>query len=149
MKELITRPQANGFFIAILMIGMVTVFVMLSKTKSRPKALLYGGPLVLVGILWWIYNAITDLIGINTVLNLGVNAILFLIVGLGCGIWYRKNYQSLQSTLSQDIMQDLENSEEDQDKGGILVGVLPTNPKGTSGEGRTFEEALEPPRDFG
>ena len=103
MKELITRPQANVFFIAILLIGIVTIFVAFTKTKSREKALLFGAPLVIVGVLWWIYNAITDKLGLNTVLNLFVNAILFIIVGLGCGIFYRKMQENIVKSKPQEL----------------------------------------------
>jgi apolipoprotein N-acyltransferase len=111
MPELINRAQANGFFIAILILGIVTYFVTFSKTKSREKSLLFGGPLVLVGILWWIYNAITDKIGLNTVLNLWVNAILFIIVGIVCGIFYRKTQEG---TIKSIATQSVPNQTEEQ-----------------------------------
>jgi hypothetical protein len=142
MPELINRAQANGFFIAILLMGIVTYFVTFSKTKSRDKSLLFGGPLALVGILWWVYNAITDKIGLNTVLNLWINAILFIIIGIACGVFYRKHNESV----GQYKNNNLDNGKNDTP--GILVGVVPVDPQSGSGE-RTMEEALEQPRDFG
>jgi apolipoprotein N-acyltransferase len=102
MPELITRTQANGFFIAILLIGIATYFVTFGKTKSREKSLLFGAPLVLTGLLWWVYNAITDKLGLNTVLNLFVNAILFVAVGLICGVFYRKMQEGAVKSKSQE-----------------------------------------------
>jgi membrane protein implicated in regulation of membrane protease activity len=140
MPELINRAQANGFFITILILGIVTYFVTFSKTKSREKSLLFGGPLVLVGILWWVYNAITDKIGLNTVLNLWVNAILFIIVGIACGVFYRKTQEGLTK--------NNQSGEDGQNGTGVLVGTIPVGPQSGSGE-RTIEETLEQPRDFG
>jgi apolipoprotein N-acyltransferase len=113
MPELINRAQANGFFIAILILGIATYLVAFSKTKSREKSLLFGGPLVLVGVLWWIYNAVTDKIGLNTVLNLWVNAILFIIVGIACGVFYRKTQGgTIKSIATQSVLTQTEEQPE-------------------------------------
>ena len=58
--------------------------------KDRRLAVLCGGPLLLAGLLWWVYSAITRALGLDTVLNLFVNFGLFLAIGIGLGLAWRK-----------------------------------------------------------
>ena len=89
--ELITRPQADTFFAALFFVGLVAgplAWGIARRRGSRPLpvALLVGGGPVLVGLLWRVYNALTDRIGLDTVANLAVNLGLFIVVGAGCGV---------------------------------------------------------------
>ena len=91
MKELVTRAQADVFFLGILVLGLVVAPVagLLAKRRGGdplPAALLWGGPLVLIGLLWRVYNAITDRVGLDSVANLAANAVLFVVIGAACGI---------------------------------------------------------------
>ncbi len=95
MTEIITRPQADLLLNAVLVLGLVLAVVG-ALTASRRKtslvwgAIAWGGPLVLAWALWRLYNGITDRLGLDSVLNLVVNAVLFIIVGMVCGfVWAR------------------------------------------------------------
>ena len=46
-----------------------------------------AGPIVLA--LWHIYNAIEDRFGLDSLAALGLNALIFLSLGVGIGIWLR------------------------------------------------------------
>lgn len=90
MKELITRPQADALFIALLIAGIVAAPIAGTIAKRRGRdgmlwALAVGGPPVLVGLLWRVYSGITDRLGLDTVRNLAVNFALFVVVGGLCG----------------------------------------------------------------
>lgn len=91
MKELITRPQADTLFTALLVIGIIAGPVAWAVARHRGGdrllwALAVGAPPVLVGLLWRVYNAITDRLGLDTVRNLAVNFVLFVVVGGLCGL---------------------------------------------------------------
>jgi hypothetical protein len=91
IKELITRGQADALFGAVLALGLVLLLVAAVVARGRGKspllaALAFGGPPTLVGLLWRLYNAITDRIGLDTVANLLVNLALFVVVGVACGV---------------------------------------------------------------
>ena len=95
MTEIITRPQADLLLNLVLAVGFVAgIAGALGAHRRKQSAvwggLLWGGPLILVWLMWRIYNAITDRLGLNSVLNLLINAALFVIVGAACGlIWAR------------------------------------------------------------
>jgi hypothetical protein len=91
MKELITRPQADLLFLAVAALGVVAGLVAAALAPrwgvSRLRlGVAAGGPLVLLGGMWRVYNAVTDRLGLDTVMNLGVNAALFVAVGIVCGV---------------------------------------------------------------
>ena len=94
--ELISRAQADVFFGVVLVLGLIggpTAFWLARRRGNRSPGfvgLAAGGPLVLVGVLWRIYNAITDRLGLDTVLNLAVNLALFVLIGLACGFAWRR-----------------------------------------------------------
>jgi hypothetical protein len=91
MKELLTQAQANGIFgVALPLIGLAVGGALLALKKERRVALFVGGALILAGLLWWVYNAITAALGLDTVLNLVVNFALFIAVGTGVGLVWRK-----------------------------------------------------------
>jgi hypothetical protein len=90
MQELVTRAQADMLLNIVTVLGFIVGGVAAALARKRggaavPAAALWGGPLVLAGILWRVYNAITDRMGLDSVANLFVNAALFIIVGAACG----------------------------------------------------------------
>jgi hypothetical protein len=91
VQELVTRAQADLLFnvlpVAGLVIGLAASWLAMRRGGGAVSAAaLWGGPLVLIGVLWRVYNAITDRMGLDSVANLAVNMGLFLIVGLACGL---------------------------------------------------------------
>ena len=91
MKELISPAQANAIFgVALPALGVLLSGAALAIKKERRLALILGGPLVLAGLLWWVYSAITNALGLDTVLNLLVNFALFLAIGIGLGLAWRR-----------------------------------------------------------
>lgn len=100
MTELITRPQADLLLNALLGLGLLfaPVGALLARKQKRSAvwgAAWWGGPFVLASLMWRIYNAITDRLGLDSVLNLVVNSVLFVFVGAACGLaWARFSAQS-------------------------------------------------------
>ena len=91
MKELISPAQADAAFgIALPALGILVLGAAWARKKDRRRALLLGGPPLLAGLLWWVYSAITRALGLDTVLNLFVNFGLFLAIGVGLGLAWRK-----------------------------------------------------------
>jgi hypothetical protein len=91
MQELVTRAQADVLFTILPILGLIGGIVagLLARRGGQnalAAAVLWGGPPVLIGILWRVYNAITDRIGLDRVTNLAVNFGLFIVVGILCGI---------------------------------------------------------------
>ncbi|MBC8103233.1 MAG: hypothetical protein H7Z41_11655 [Cytophagales bacterium] len=91
MTELITRAQADTFFVVLLGVGFVAALSagMLARRRGGDPllgALFWGGPPLLIGLMWRVYNAITDRIGLDRVANLAVNFALFVAVGVACGL---------------------------------------------------------------
>lgn len=91
MNELITQRQADVLFGVVLALGVIAApmaaFVARRRRQSAPMAALaVGGPPVLVGLMWRVYNVVTDRLGLDTVKNLIVNAALFVLVGAICGV---------------------------------------------------------------
>ena len=90
-EVLVTRAQADMVFGVLLILGIVVALVAFALARRRGgdgvrAAVLWGGPLMLIGVLWRVYNAITDRLGLDRVANLGVNLVLFVGVGAACGI---------------------------------------------------------------
>ncbi|GEM_PF-4907435 len=89
--ELVTRQQADTLFTAILILGVVVAIAAGLVARARggrpvPAALGWGGPPVLMGILWRLYNAIADGLGLDTVRNLFAVIALFVVVGIAGGV---------------------------------------------------------------
>jgi len=90
VPELITVAQADVLFGALLVLGLVVAPIAFVVARRRggdgaTTALLVGGPPVLIGLLWPVYNAVTNRLGLDTVANLLVNLALFVVVGVTCG----------------------------------------------------------------
>ena len=91
MKELLTLAQANALFgVGLPLLGLVLGGAIFAGRKDRRLALLCGVPPLVAGSLWWVYNGITAALGLDTVLNLFVNAALFLAVGAALGWAWRR-----------------------------------------------------------
>jgi apolipoprotein N-acyltransferase len=91
MKELLTLTQANAIFgIALPLLGLVLGGAVFAVRKDRRLAGFCGGAPVLAGLLWWVYNAISAALGIDTVLNLLVNFALFIALGVAVGWLWKK-----------------------------------------------------------
>jgi hypothetical protein len=83
---MVTRSQADLLFTVLPVVGLITGatagwLARRGKRDAVSAIALWGGPLVLIGILWRVYNAITDRIGLDSVANLAVNFVLFVVVG--------------------------------------------------------------------
>jgi drug/metabolite transporter (DMT)-like permease len=87
LHELITLEQANKLMLALIVIApLVGALCGLAVRKVRGGALI--GLALGVGnfLLWKVYNAITDRLGLDTVKNLAVNVVLFVVVGIVIGV---------------------------------------------------------------
>jgi hypothetical protein len=93
MKELITLDQANHLMLALLIaapiIGLLVGFIC-----RRPLPGFLVGTALGAGnyVLWTVYSALTDRMGLDTVKNLLVNLALFVAVGVvvgSCVAWYQ------------------------------------------------------------
>lgn len=136
MKELISPAQADAAFgIALPALGILVLGATLAVKKDRRLAVLCGGPLLLAGLLWWVYSAITRALGLDTVLNLFVNFGLFLAIGIGLGLAWRK-------------LSPPSGGRSDSAGGGDAGSPVPVGagPSGSPEAGRTIGEAQEPPR---
>ena len=96
MGELITRQQADALFLAIPVLGVVAAVVAFAVTRTRGgarpavAAVGWGALPVLMGLLWPVYNAIADRLGLDTVRNLFAVLALFITVGAAGGaVWAR------------------------------------------------------------
>jgi hypothetical protein len=83
---MVTRSQADLLFTVLPVLGLIAGATAgwLARRGGRDAVsaiTLWGGPLVLIGILWRVYNAITDRIGLDSVANLAVNFVLFVVAG--------------------------------------------------------------------
>jgi lipopolysaccharide export LptBFGC system permease protein LptF len=87
MKELITIEQMNHLMMAFIVIAPVVGLVIGAIVKNV-KAYGLGGLAIGVGnyILWTVYSAITNKLGLDTVANLAVNLGLFIVIGVVVGI---------------------------------------------------------------
>ncbi|MCX6380778.1 MAG: hypothetical protein NT023_15115 [Armatimonadetes bacterium] len=100
----IVDAQAIGrlFALLALLVPLLAVAIgsALGKRKGDPKQGAVSG--LIVGLLaplnwalWRLYNAIVDSTGIDTVRNVVINLVLFVVIGFGTGAglgnWKRKN----------------------------------------------------------
>ena len=100
----IVDPQALGRLFALLALVVPLLAAAIGgafgRRKGDPKRGAIAG--LTVGLLaplnwalWRLYNAITDSAGIDTVRNVVINLILFVVLGFGIGVgvgnWKRKH----------------------------------------------------------
>lgn len=87
MKELITIEQMNHLMLALIVVAPL-VGVILGAIAKRVKTYSLVGLAIGVGnyVLWTVYSAITNRLGLDTVLNLSVNLTLFIVVGVVIGV---------------------------------------------------------------
>ncbi len=87
MKELITIEQANMLMMAVLIAAPIIGLAYGLAAKRIVAGLAWGvGIGVCNMILWKVYNAITDHLGLDTVKNLLVNLGLFIAIGVVGGV---------------------------------------------------------------
>ncbi|MCC6728563.1 MAG: hypothetical protein IT208_04415 [Chthonomonadales bacterium] len=92
MRELVTTRQVEAAFRAIAiaapLLGALVGAALGRRSwrSSLPRGFLLGllGPANL--LLWWLYNAITDRMGLDTVRNLLVNMAMFVAIGGTVGL---------------------------------------------------------------
>ena len=90
MKELITRPQADTLIWGVAAFGVIlgSLAALLARRRGQSAGkygILVGGPLILCGVLWPLYNAIEDHFGLDSVAALALNGGLFVLIGAACG----------------------------------------------------------------
>src|SRR2546423_11518595 len=110
MREIITLEQANRLFLILAIttpIAGILIGTAIGAKKASPARFALNGFLAgLSGpgilLLWKVYNAITDRLGLDTVKNLLVNLVLFvalgIIGGLIAGRYYRRSASATPSS---------------------------------------------------
>lgn len=102
MKELINAHQAHLLMLTVLVLAPLLGLawdVWAKRVGQRVGRGVGVGLAVGVGnfVLWTLYNALTDHLGLDTVKNLLVNLGLFvalgLLVGAGWGVWAARGHQ--------------------------------------------------------
>lgn len=87
MKELVAEHQAYLLMLGILVLAPLIGLAWGAATKRLVKGLVLG---LAIGagnfLLWTVYNAITDHLGLDTVKNLLVNLGLFIVLGVIIGL---------------------------------------------------------------
>src|SRR5262245_40151767 len=94
MQEIITMEQANRLFLVLAIAGPILGLAVGSFIGGKAgemkagaiKGLSAGLLGVLILVLWKVYNAITDRLGLDTVKNLVVNLVLFIGLGIAAGL---------------------------------------------------------------
>ena len=82
MQEVITARQVDMLFLALAIAGpLLGAGIGWVRSRRAITGLLWGLLLTANWILWRIYNAITDRLGLDTVRNLLVNLALFVVLG--------------------------------------------------------------------
>ncbi len=94
MKELIDEHQAHLLMLGILVLAPVVGLVWGAVRKRLVRGLALG---LAIGagnfLMWTVYNAITDHLGLDTVKNLLVNLGLFIVLGIVIGLavgWFSR-----------------------------------------------------------
>lgn len=86
MQEIITAQQVDTLFVVLAVGGpIVGAAIGWLRGKRVLHGLLWGMLLTANWLLWRLYNAITDRLGLDTVRNLIVNLVLFLVLGAVAG----------------------------------------------------------------
>ncbi|GIV14783.1 MAG: hypothetical protein KatS3mg022_0218 [Armatimonadota bacterium] len=86
MQEIITAKQVDVLFLVLAIAAPVAgAAIGWVRNKRALTGLLWGLLLTANWILWRLYNAITDHLGLDTVRNLLVNLTLFVVLGAVVG----------------------------------------------------------------
>lgn len=86
MQEIITAKQVDALFLTLAIAAPVAgAAIGWMRGKRALTGLLWGLLLTANWILWRLYNAITDRLGLDTVRNLLVNLTLFVVLGAVAG----------------------------------------------------------------
>ncbi len=143
LHEIVSAAAVGRLFdlLAIVcpLLGMGLGAIVGSRRGRLRSDMLNGLTIGLLGTLnwalWHIYNALTDRNGLDTVRNLVINLLLFVLLGGIIGlVASRFLFRKQNPPLPPD------------DPEGALVGAGVGGPTRGSGNARTIEEALEPPR---
>jgi drug/metabolite transporter (DMT)-like permease len=141
MKELITLDQANQLMLAATVVIPIVGLIWGVVAKQIKTGLIWG---LLVGVgnlvMWKVYNAITDNLGLDTVKNLLVNLALFVVIGLIAG--FVAGMKSRRQVSSRG-------NGPSEGPGGAEVALAAGPTPRSPGASRTIDEATEPPRDAG
>ena len=95
VPELITLAQANAAVAALVVLGLLAapVAALLARRRGNDPlltSLMVGGPPVLIGLMWLVYNAVTDRLGLDRIVNLVANLALFVFVGALVGVFWTR-----------------------------------------------------------
>lgn len=86
MQEIVTTEQVEALFVALAVAGpFVGAGIGWARGRRALIGLLWGLLFTANWILWCVYNAITNRLGLDTVRNLLVNLALFIAVGAIAG----------------------------------------------------------------
>jgi hypothetical protein len=85
MKELIDRPQAD-LLLGVLLPAALLCLAAIKFRRARTQAAWLASAGVLLGILWRGFNAILDQTGPDSLLGIGVCAVVILGIGLAIGL---------------------------------------------------------------
>jgi len=140
MKELITYDQANKL-ILIATVVIPIVGLVYGVVAKRLKTGIAWGLIVGIGnlIMWKVYNAITDSLGLDTVKNLLVNLGLFISIGLVGG------FLAAMAGRRKKSQDDSSSGGSGGVESALVGGLAPRSP----GAARTVEDSKQPPRDGG
>ncbi len=146
VPELITLAQANAAVAVLVVLGLLAVPVAAFLARRRDgdpllTGLMVGGPPILVGLMWLVYNAVTDHLGLDRIVNLVVNLGLFVTVGALAGLFWSR-LVARRAPVATDT------GGNDDEEGPPFIGAMAGGPKPSRGPGtaQTFDEAAEPPR---
>jgi hypothetical protein len=143
MREIVTIEQMDRLFL-LLAIAAPIIGALLGAALGRKKGRAHQVYCVVIGlfvgllgplnlILWKVYNAITNHLGLDSVKNLLVNLTLFAALGIGAG-------------LAAGYMARKRGSDPDSGMSPLGAGIGGPTPVG-AGYSRRPEESDEQPRD--
>jgi len=94
MREIVTVEQIQSLFVVVAIAapftGALVGAVLGRRQRGAARGAVLGGIAGLLGpanlLLWWVYNRITDRLGLDSVRNLLVNLALFAALGVVAGL---------------------------------------------------------------
>jgi len=141
VPELVTLAQANAAVAVLVVLGLLAapVAALLARRRGNDPllaGLTIGGPPVLVGLMWLVYNAVTDSLGLDRIVNLVVNLILFVFVGALAGVFW-------SWLVARRAPAARNTGGDDEEENPPLIGALAGGPRPGRGPGgtQTFDEA--------